>query len=157
MSTTSKVLQVAEDFLFVRESPPGSNAGRWVEAMQRVCNGAKGQPWCAAYVGTVLGIAFQGKPPLPYTMGCDELLEAGRKAGWLRDTPQPGDVFLRLKTPTDADHTGFVSSVDGNTFGTLEGNTTGGTGSREGIGAFADTRTMAPGRYVFVRYPRGDR
>jgi hypothetical protein len=156
MSSTSKVLAVADALDFIAENPPGANAGRWVEAVQRVGSGKKGDAWCAGWVSTVLGVAFKGKPPLPFTMSCDALLEAGRAAGWLRAEPEPGDVFLRMKAHRDSDHTGIVTAVRAGEFDTLEGNTTDDKAKdqREGTGTFTKTRVLAPGRYQFIRYPR---
>jgi hypothetical protein len=157
MSTTLRVIAIADALDFIAENPPGANAGRWVEAVQRVGSGKKGDAWCAGWVSTVLGVAFKGKPPLPFTMSCDVLLEAARAKGWLRDVPEAGDVFLRMRAPKDADHTGIVVQVDGETFRTIEGNTTDdhAKDQREGTGVFEKSRRLVPGRYQFIRYPRG--
>lgn len=147
-----RVLDIARQFLFVTESPLGSNAGRWVEAIQRIGGTTRGNPWCACFVSMVLGIAFKGKPPLPFTASCDVLLETARKKGWLRDTPAPGYVFLRLVNKNDADHTGFVGAVDGDKWGTVEGNANA-AGGREGVQVCELTRPRGAERYVFIEYP----
>lgn len=148
------VLRVAADYDFVREEPYGSNAGRWVEAMQRVANGEKSDPWCAAYVSFVLGVAYKGRSPLPYTESCDEMLRAGIRWEWISDRPQVGDVFLVMRNPTDAIHTGFVTSVGGNFFGTIEGNASNPDqpATREGWGVFRRKREWKPEKYKFIRY-----
>lgn len=148
------VLKIAKALTFVREVPLTSNAGRWVESIQRVGGAAKGSAWCACFVSFVLGIVFRDKPPLPYTASCDELLHAAERWEWLGDDPQVGDVFLVMKSPTDAIHTGFVASVQGNLFSTIEGNAApqGKQATREGWGVFERTRTIETGKYKFIHY-----
>jgi len=156
MIDAAYILQIARLFLFVREVK--GNFGRWVEAMQRVGGTVKGQPWCACAVMTVLGIVYRGKPPLPYTAGCDELLRAGRKLGIVRTDPAPGDVFLLMASEHDATHTGFVTDVTDTHFGTLEGNSSDPTQppTREGWGFFERpvdsprARKRGP-QYLFLR------
>lgn len=149
----AEILRVAEQLRFIREQAGAANRGRWVEALQRVGGTTPGQPWCACYVSAVLGLAYQGKNPLPYTAGCDVLLEDARARGLLVDTPQPGDVFLRLKTDTDADHTGFVREVlAGGKWTTWEGNANA-AGAREGNEVCSITRPRRAERYVFIRVP----
>lgn len=153
MPDRARVLEIADALSFIREVPPGSNAGRWVEATQRVGGTAKGNPWCACWVSLVLGVAYAGAPPLAYTASCDLLLEEARRKGWLRDAPSVGAVFLRLKSDRDADHTGFVRALGGDgRFTTWEGNAAP-NGSREGVGVYSLTRPRAQERYVFVDYP----
>lgn len=150
------VLAIAKAFTFVREVPFASNAGRWVEAIQHVGGTTKGNPWCACFVSFALGAAFNDKPPLPYTASCDELLNAGKRWGWVSENPEAGDVFLVLKSPTDAVHTGFVTQVQGPHFNTIEGNASdaGKAATREGWGVFERTRALTPGKYAFIRYER---
>jgi hypothetical protein len=146
------VLQIARLFLFVREVPHASNGGRWVEAIQRIGGTTRTNPWCAAFVSTVLGIAYQGKPPLPFTASCDVLLETARAKGWLRDTPSPGAIFLRLVNDNDADHTGFVGRDRTTPWPTIEGNAAE-SGTREGVGVMELYRPKGKERYVFIEYP----
>lgn len=154
--TTPTVLAVAKAFTFVREAPLSSNAGRWVEAIQRTGGCKKGDPWCAAFVSFVLGIAFRDRPPLPYTASCDELLKSARRWGWDTDAPQAGDVFLVMKSKDDAIHTGFVTAVEGALFRTIEGNASDPEkpATREGWGVYERARQNTPGKYVFIHYTR---
>lgn len=147
---------IARQFRFVRESPPGSNAGRWVEAIQCLGGATKGDPWCACYVSLVLAIAYQGQAPLPYTASCDVLLEHARAKGWLRDKPSVGDVFLVMKNAHDAVHTGIVENVSAAAFKTWEGNASDPAkpATREGWGVFQRTRALEPGKYLFIHYDR---
>lgn len=147
----SEVIAEARRWLFVREVPHASNGGRWVEAIQRIGGTTRGNPWCACFVSLVLGIVYQGNPPLPFTASCDVLLETARAKGWLTTTPMPGDIFLRMKTDTDAEHTGFV--VTGNhPWSSIEGNAAE-SGTREGVGVFELQRPKGTERYVFIHYP----
>jgi hypothetical protein len=149
--------QVARLFLFVKESPLGSNKGRWVEAIQRLGNAYQigKDPWCACFVTMVLDIVYQGRNPLPATAGCDVLLEAARKKGLLRDTPEVDDVGLRLKSPTDADHAVIVTAVRPGEFDEISGNTND-EGAREGyeVAESPKPHKLTPGRWVFIRLPK---
>lgn len=146
----SRVVPTAEQFIGWVKEATKMNDGPWVEAIQRVTGNKKGDPWCASFVTFVLDIAFRGKNPLVRTASCDVMLEFARKQGWLTDKPQPGDVFLVMKTPTDAVHTGVVVSVGKTSVKTCEGNTNEG-GSRDGWGVFLRERRM--GSLKFIRIP----
>lgn len=146
MPEVEAVLGAARALRFVREEPPGSNAGQAVEAFLQLTGLGKGQPWCAAYVAWV-GVAALGERwPLPRTASCYQLGEFAREWSTLLTTPAPGDVFLLWYPKLNRfAHTGFVTAA-----GTLEGNTSGG-GSREGWGVFERTRTWGE-RDRFIRW-----
>lgn len=146
----SQVVPVAELFVgWVRETT-GKNDGPWVEAIQRTTGNKKGDPWCASFVNWVLDIAYRDMNPLPATASCDVLLEFARKNQLLTSTPQPGDVFLVMKTKNDAIHTGIVTEVKADTVKTIEGNTNR-EGAREGNGVWARERARAG--LLFIRVP----
>jgi hypothetical protein len=146
----SQVVPVAELFVgWVRETT-GKNDGPWVEAIQRTTGNKKGDPWCASFVNWVLDIAFRDMNPLPATASCDVLLEFARKNQLLTNTPQPGDVFLVMRTKNDAIHTGIVTEVKADTVKTIEGNTNR-EGAREGNGVWARERQRAG--LLFIRVP----
>lgn len=146
----SNVVPVAELFVgWVRETT-GKNDGPWVEAIQRTTGNKKGDPWCASFVNWVLDIAYRDMNPLPATASCDVLLEFARKNQLLTSTPQPGDVFLVMKTKNDAIHTGIVTEVKADTVKTIEGNTNR-EGAREGNGVWARERARAG--LLFIRVP----
>lgn len=151
---TKAVLSVARACLPVREASP--NWGRFVQAIIESAGGTKPEPWCASFV-YYCGTAVAGRAwPLPMTRSCDILLEHARKHNLLVETPAPGDVFLVMKTDTDAVHTGFVDvlrpDLAPGAFETLEGNTNT-DGSSNGIGVFELTRGMTTKtRYVFIRW-----
>lgn len=148
----AEVIYLARKFRFVREVP--ENRGQRVEAIQRWSGGKPGDSWCAHFATMVLDLAFEGASPIPRTGSCDAILGQARANGWLRDTPAPGDLYLVLRSPTDAHHVGIVIGPTGkNTFLEVSGNTNT-DGSDNGIGVFERSREIAPGRIVFVRYPR---
>jgi hypothetical protein len=142
-----RIVPTAQLFTFVREATR-NNDGPWVEAIQRVTGNKRGDPWCASFVAAVLDMAYGGANPLPRTASCDVLLRHARQHGKVVTDPEPGDVFLVLRSPMDAIHTGFVTAVYPDAVGTLEGNTNEG-GSRDGWGVFARVRPRSG--LVFVR------
>lgn len=119
-----RVLTHAKSDLGVQESPLGSNSGPRVDAMLANTGLSGGYKWCAAAVATWGIEALGGRWPLPRSASCDDLLSYGSKHGVIHNSPKPGDVFLRLQSPTDATHTGFVLDADGSesSFRTIEGN-----------------------------------
>jgi hypothetical protein len=151
----ARIVPVAQLFLgpgnvpWVKEAT-NQNDGPWVEAIQRITGNRRGDPWCASWVAMVLDLAFKGANPLPKSGSCDVLLEFARKRGWLQQEPIVGDVFLLMKTKTDAVHTGFVTAVGELAVKTIEGNTNAG-GSRDGWGVFARERSRKG--LAFIRIP----
>ena len=146
----NRIVPVAQLFTGWVKEATGQNDGPWVEAILRLVDQRRGAPWCAAFVCLVLDIAYRGQNPLPRTASCDVLLAFARTNGWLFETPEPGDVFLMLKTKTDAVHTGLVAAVSPAAVKTIEGNTNAG-GSRDGWGVFARERLLQG--LVFLRVP----
>jgi hypothetical protein len=156
MTRDEEVLYLAGKLCFVREVG-GQNKGVWVNTIQKVTGNGDGDSWCASFVSLVLGIAYEGKSPLPRTASCDVILEHARDNGWLSDTPDVGDVFLCMKSPTDAYHTGFVAKVLADRVETIEGNSND-EGSANGDRACKRegdrARKLSPGKLQFVKYPR---
>lgn len=111
------------------ESPPGSNAGPYVERILALVGLKKGDPWCIAHVSDVGSSALGNAWPLPLVGGCVTLAEFATAKNILFDTPAIGDVFLiwhpELKRFA---HGGFVIGANHDT---RSGNTSG-SGSREG-------------------------
>lgn len=153
--TPATIVATAELFVGWVKEATKQNDGPWVEAIQRVTGNKKGDPWCASFVTFVLDIAFKGKNPIIRTASCDAMLVVARRQGWLVAEPAPGDVFLVMKTDTDAVHTGFVSAVGKLSVKTIEGNTNEG-GSRDGWGVFARERKRGP-KLLFIRVPENSR
>ena len=146
----TQVVPVAKLFVgWVREAT-GRNDGPWVEAIQRTTGNKRGDPWCASFVNFVLDIAYRDLNPLPATASCDMLLRAARDRGWITTEPEPGDVFLVMRTPEDAIHTGLVAAVERTLVRTIEGNTNR-EGAREGNGVWARSRPR--NGLVFIKLP----
>jgi hypothetical protein len=149
----SRIVPVAQLFVGWVKEATNHNDGRWVEAILRLVGQTKGAPWCAGFVCLVLDIAFAGKNPLPKTASCDELLKFAQKKGWLYDEPTVGDVFLLMRTPTDAIHTGFVTAVGQLSVKTVEGNTNT-DGSPDGWAVFPRERNKKGKLWLkFIRIP----
>lgn len=145
-------VEIARLFLYVRELP--NNTGARVESIQRWGGGKPGDAWCAFYATMVLDLAFQGQSPIPRTGSCDEILKLATEKGWISETPRVGDLYLYLKTPTDAIHVGLVTDVDATGYTGISGNT-----SEDGLSANGDRvaerhLALRLGKTVFVRYPR---
>lgn len=128
-------LAVAAGEVGVREV--GVNRGRRVEEYLRAAHLAPGNPWCAAFVTWCIHRAAESvgaKTSFPRTGYCPTIATWARKHKVLHATPQPGDLFLRwgqAKGVWRFKHTGFVESVGGGGYRTIEGNTSP-SGSREG-------------------------
>lgn len=146
----SRVVPTAEQFVGWVTEATRLNDGPWVEAILRLTGNRKGDPWCASFVTMVLDIAYRGKNPLKRSASCDVLLEDARGKGWLTPEPSVGDVFLVMRAPNDAVHTGVVARAGTRTVLTIEGNTNPG-GSRDGWGVFARERACAG--LSFIRLP----
>ena len=149
-SIAALLAQCAED-KDTQESPRGSNRGKRVEQMLRYTGLDGGYPWCAGAVAA-WGIEALGKSwPAPRTADCDAILSWARRKNVLWKTdPLPGDIFLVLKSSTDAIHTGVVVKALANgRVQTWEGNTND-DGSREGYRVC--NRTRATSNLVYVRW-----
>ncbi|MES2462784.1 MAG: CHAP domain-containing protein [Armatimonadota bacterium] len=132
-------LHVARTQLKVVEIPKGSNAGPEINRFLKLCGLGPGYYWCSAFgmwVGVQAADATAGDYfeswPLPRSADCDTVLFKARKLDIIHSTPQKGDIFFVMASPTDATHLGIVEAVnkDG-TIRTIEGNSNDG-GSRNG-------------------------
>lgn len=133
LSPIDLVLRVSAKSDGASEHPANSNAGPYVERVQRVTGNKKGDPWCASEVADTGVIALGKDWPLPLTASCQRLAEFAKEKGIRFLKPERGDVFLVWHEELGRfAHTGFVVDVhpDGSCT-TREGNTSGG-GSREG-------------------------
>ena len=148
------VLNAARMLLPVREAGP--NRGRFVEAIIRFAGGEPGEPWCASFVFYIGRKMLGDRWPLPQTRSCDVLMEHARSKGVLYGAevrPEPGWLFLVLRSPSDAVHVGFVDVVlpDGR-FTTVEGNSND-RGHRDGDGVVANTRDPhGPTTYAYINW-----
>jgi hypothetical protein len=95
--------------------------------------------WCAAAVSSWFRKAGAKSPN---SAGCDRWMSWAKKNGLWSTTPAIGAAIL-YGTPADAHHIGIVESIDGNVIRTIEGNTSGGGFSRNGVGVFKKKTTKA--------------
>lgn len=95
--------------------------------------------WCAAAVSHWWR---QAGAKSPNSAGCDQWMIWAKKNGLWSTTPAIGAAIL-YGSPSDAHHIGIVESVDGNIVKTIEGNTSGGGFSRNGVGVFKKKTTRA--------------
>lgn len=140
--------------LHVREVPPGSNAGEYVESFQRFAGGQKGDSWCCEFawtVGQLAAIVSGGFWPIPRTGSCETVHQYAISHRLVVGAPRKGDLYLLLDATGHAHHIGFVTAFHVTTFDEISGNTTQATGSSEGWGVFPNTRKVTPS-IVFVRW-----
>lgn len=157
ITSIDAVLSIARALLPVREAAP--NRGRFVDTIIEFAGGTPPEPWCASFIYYCGRIALGSNWPLPKTRSCDVLLEYAIKKNLIAPltVPSRGDLFLVMKSPTDAIHVGFVETLRADqgtlAFQTLEGNTNT-DGSSNGIGVFRNVRNKIAGRtkYVFIRW-----
>lgn len=135
MSVLYNILDIARQFLFVREVP--GNHGQRVNAIQKWGGGADGDSWCAYWLTMMLDITYQGNAPIPRTGSCDTILAIGKANGWITTTPVPGDIYLRVRNGSDAHHCGLVTqfAYGAGHFGSISGNTNE-DGSSNGDGVY---------------------
>lgn len=122
--------------------PPGKpeNWGAYVQSCLKSTGLTSPAFWCAAFVTKIYKSAGASNPS---SAGCDEWRAWAKKKGlWSRE-PAIGAAIL-YGSEADAHHIGIVESFDakGN-ITTIEGNTSGGGFSRNGVGVFRKRTTKA--------------
>lgn len=156
------VLDVASSFSAVREEPGRPNRGPAIDAFNYLTipdgraypMGMRAAPWCASFVSTVGRLALGAAWPVEVTPSVQKMVDwAIASSVWHGggSAPEVGDLFaLYYPHLSRHGHVGFVRSVDGARFRTVEGNTSPGA-SREGFGVFELERET--GEHVgFVRW-----
>lgn len=146
-----RLLQLLELTVGAREE--GVNDGQFVRVVQRATGNGPPDPWCASYVSLIGALATHGQWPLPMTASCDVILQHAIKHGLIVKEPAPADLFLVLKSPSDAIHVGFVTSVTPTEIGTIEGNSNN-EGGREGYGVVRRTRPRSSS-LAYIRWSIG--
>jgi peptidoglycan hydrolase-like protein with peptidoglycan-binding domain len=157
------VLAVARQHLKARACEVGSgpNAGPWVRLYTRGHEG-KNWPWCAGFATTCLEQACRtlGVPmPIPYTVSCDEMVDAADGRFVDRPTARvgPGSFFV-LRAVTAAErrecrcrykHTGIVVNRRSEDMTTIEGNTNL-RGHPEGIAVMKRIRSYADMDFIVI-------
>lgn len=116
------ILKVVKKEIGVCEKPSGSNKQKY-----GVAYGMNGAPWCVIFLWWAFKEAkasdlFCGGAK---TASCGQLKTyAQTKGQWVTSNYKPGDlVMMNFKGGTAPSHIGFLVSVDGSTFNTIEGNT----------------------------------
>lgn len=131
----------------------GDNRGPWVRAY---C-GSDGPAmyWCAGFVTTIaqqVAASIDVTLPIPYTLSCDELANAARRAGRLVRDPRsvrPGDLGLIRRVEGDWTHVFIVTEMHADHFTTIEGNTND-DGSRNGYEVCERARGFKSMDYVLL-------
>lgn len=161
LSAIELVIRVSRATVGASEVPPASNAGPYVERVQKLTGIPKGSPWCAAQVRNVGYSALGPLWPIPAIGGCQYLHDWAKAKGVVYESPQVGDIFVVWHPELKRfGHTGLVVdqvTVDG--WLCSEGNTSGG-GSREGW-LVAERRRFFHPEDRFIRWiellKKGDR
>jgi hypothetical protein len=109
------------------------------------------QFWCADFVAWCMDRTGNRdhKVPWGYPSACVNIAAWGKKTGKLHSQPRKGDIFVKkdANNPNKCVHTGFVTSADGSSFMTVEGNTSGPQGD---IYVNTHARDASSGMYSFV-------
>ncbi|UHG93287.1 CHAP domain-containing protein [Spirosoma oryzicola] len=159
----NKALAVAASQVGVTEKPLNSNRGPQVDLYLQSVGIYGPASWCAAFVhwcflqaAKELGI----DNPLVKTGGCWDHWRKCESKGAKRYTAaqvaknpkllKPGLLFV-MDFGKGAGHTGFVLAIDGKRIVTIEGNTNT-DGSRNGIGVFKRSRSIASINLGFIDY-----
>jgi hypothetical protein len=141
-----KALALALSQKGIRENPIGSNKQKYSEYF-----GFGKQRWCADFVAWCMDRTGNRdhKVPWGYPSACNNIAAWGKKTGKLHNQPRKGDIFVKkdAMNPNQCVHTGFVTSVDGSMFMTIEGNTSGPQGD---VYVAPHSRDASSGRYAFV-------
>jgi hypothetical protein len=137
-----RALKLAVSQKGMREEPKGSNNNKYSRHF-----GFGRQAWCADFVAFCVDMTGNRdkKVPWGYPSAVKNITAFGKRKGEIHSRPRKGDIF----TYKDGGHTGFVLSVQGSKFMTVEGNT---TGPGSGCAYVAShSRDAASGKYFFIR------
>jgi hypothetical protein len=127
------------------------------ELLGRNCNpysryfGLPCQEWCADFVSYCVDRTGNQDKKLPWgpPSWVPNITDWGQKNRRLHSQPMKGDIFTRQ----DGGHTGFVTRVNGSSFMTIEGNTTGPDGNPDhAVYVYPHQRDASSGLYYFVRW-----
>ena len=126
----------------VKRTPVGSNCNPYSHYVGFGC-----QFWCADFVAFCVDRTGNRdhKVPWGYPSAVVNITAWGQKHGRIHSRPMKGDIFTRK----DGGHTGFVLSVQGSSFMTVEGNTSGPLGD---VYVASHKRDASSGLYWFVRW-----
>lgn len=144
MSLHSRLVDEAKSYIGVTESG-GDNHGKDVENFQRAVDGkAQGESWCMAFVQFCIRRVID-KTMFPATEHClTAWNKANPNAKYALDSQdvRPGFVVIWRHGLSMNGHTGIVTAVSKDSFETVEGNTSMGSGiERNGDGVYARSRS----------------
>lgn len=122
MATAQQIINVAKAELGVTENPVGSNNVKYNTEYYGGAVSGTSYPWCAVFLWWVFKHAnasslFCGGQK---TAAVQFIYNYYNGQGRVYSTPKPGD--LAIITPANFGHTGLVISVSGNSYTTIEGN-----------------------------------
>ena len=107
----------------------GKNDGFFVELAQKTVDGAaEGEPWCMAFVQTMIAYAELKTgiiSPLAATEHCQTLWAKTQDVQKVKNIPLAGAIVIWKYGNTSNGHTGIVLDCDGNEFSCVEGNASG--------------------------------
>jgi CHAP domain len=117
ISHAEKAVKKAITQLGNSENPPGSNCQKYSRYFNKSC-----QYWCADFVSWAFDTTGNSNKKLPWMnpSSVSSIIAWGEKGHQVKK-PRPGDIFT-IKG-SGVSHTGLVRKVAGNSFFTVEGNT----------------------------------
>lgn len=130
-------VEVAAIEVGVREHG-GNNRGTRVEEYQRENGGVPGESWCADFACFCLR---RGDPPPTFASSRRAMGLWEKNPGARRTEPVPGGLFI-IDHGDGKGHVGFVESIGGGDFTSIEGNTDA-AGGREGFEVARRIRRIA--------------
>jgi hypothetical protein len=145
-----KIVKFAKKDIGTTENPlppnkPENSGARVLEMLRNT--GINGPAyWCAAAVTTWYKSAG-ARYPKPGSASCDVWMSWAKKNNLFSTTPVVGAAIL-YGTSSDAHHIGIVEKIENGIITTIEGNTSGGGFSRNGVGVFRKT----PNKKTIVGY-----
>jgi len=140
----------------------GDNKGQVVEMLQKAVDGkAQGEPWCLGFAQfciqqidlefDAIMMCSSNHANLPATEHCMTLWN-GVDHIKQTQTPEPGCLVVWAFGDTGNGHIGIVTEVNGDTFKTIEGNTSDGAGiNREGNGVYSRERKLTSGENFKIK------
>jgi hypothetical protein len=137
----------------VYEDPLSSNWGPRVSQYIKAAGFSGPCAWCMCFVMWCLIQASKGmgvKMPMPLSGSCSGVYNWAKANNKLVKTPEPGDIFLVRGGDTGYYHCGFVTSVNGDRFSSVEGNSNN-NGSSDGIMVAIRSSGRANSSCAFVR------
>lgn len=146
------IIEHARKYLGVTETGL-ANRGSVVDRFLETAGTEKGQPWCAAFIYTVCREAGY-KPAVRYPASCRSWIAWAVEHQALLVKPAPGDlvVFDFDADGSKDDHIGVVEKLISFgpvvTLATIEGNTPGTGGRRDGV--YRRRRVMRRSRLAFI-------